>query len=344
MAPLTSKQKDPFTGYPRGWFVIGFTDELAIGGIQKLKYFGQEMVLFRGEDGKARLLDAFCPHLGAHLGANSQVIGNTIECPFHAWRFDGDGKCVEIPYTKNIPKKACVRGWKLSETNGLIHVWHHPRGGTPDWELPVISQWEDAQWTRWTPSILNIKSHPKEVMENVVDSAHFAKVHSTNVQEFENEFRDHLAIQKLSALAFPKAGGQDQFTITATYHGPGFQISEMFGAMDSVLVNAHTPVDDKSFDLRFGMMLRKVASDDKMAKYADMYNDNLRIGFHEDISIWENKLYREVPVLCDKDGPIMKLRKWYAQFYDNPEPTVGLGRKPSSSSSSGSSSGVNAAE
>jgi 3-ketosteroid 9alpha-monooxygenase subunit A len=41
----------------------------------------------------------------------------------------------------------------------------------------------------------------------------------------------------------------------------------------------------------------------------------LKLGFHQDIAIWENKLFREVPVLCDGDGPIMKLRKWYAQFY-----------------------------
>jgi hypothetical protein len=38
-----------------------------------------------------------------------------------------------------------------------------------------------------------------------------------------------------------------------------------------------------------------------------------------DIPIWENKLYRESPILCDGDGPIAKYRKWFSQFYDDPE-------------------------
>jgi hypothetical protein len=35
----------------------------------------------------------------------------------------------------------------------------------------------------------------------------------------------------------------------------------------------------------------------------------------EDTPIWENKIYRPLPVLCDGDGPIAKFRKWYGQFY-----------------------------
>jgi 3-ketosteroid 9alpha-monooxygenase subunit A len=46
-----------------------------------------------------------------------------------------------------------------------------------------------------------------------------------------------------------------------------------------------------------------------------MYVENLRLGFHEDIAIWENKVYRESPRLVDGDGPIGKLRAWYKQFY-----------------------------
>ena len=43
--------------------------------------------------------------------------------------------------------------------------------------------------------------------------------------------------------------------------------------------------------------------------------ENLKLGFHQDIAIWENKLFRDVPVLCDGDGPINMVRKWYSQFY-----------------------------
>ena len=55
--------------------------------------------MFRGEDGRAHVVDAYCPHLGANLGVGGTVKGSCIECPFHGWAFDGDtGKCTHIPY------------------------------------------------------------------------------------------------------------------------------------------------------------------------------------------------------------------------------------------------------
>ena len=35
----------------------------------------------------------------------------------------------------------------------------------------------------------------------------------------------------------------------------------------------------------------------------------------KDFPIWENKVYRERPLLCDGDGPIQAFRRWAAQFY-----------------------------
>ncbi len=55
--------------------------------------------MFRGQDGKAYVVDAYCPHLGANLAVGGRVVGGCIECPFHGWQFRGaDGKCVKIPY------------------------------------------------------------------------------------------------------------------------------------------------------------------------------------------------------------------------------------------------------
>ncbi|MGI9287373.1 MAG: Rieske 2Fe-2S domain-containing protein, partial [Pseudomonadales bacterium] len=53
---------------PFGWYGVAFTSELQAGGVKPLKYFDQDLVLFRTEDGVAHVLEAFCPHLGAHLG------------------------------------------------------------------------------------------------------------------------------------------------------------------------------------------------------------------------------------------------------------------------------------
>ena len=55
--------------------------------------------MFRDDNGVPHVLDAYCPHLGADLGAGGQVVGECLQCPFHGWEFRGsDGQCVKIPY------------------------------------------------------------------------------------------------------------------------------------------------------------------------------------------------------------------------------------------------------
>jgi len=311
-APASRKRR--LTGYPKGWFVISFSDELAVGELKRLDYFGKAFALFRGEDGAAVLLDAHCAHMGASMADGGRVVGNTLECPFHAWRYASDGRCVEIPYAKKIPPKACVKRWQLQEKSGLIHMWYDPAGGEPQYALPELPEWEHPDWTRWTMSTMRIKTHPKEIVENVVDLAHFPHVHFTDVVSFENEFDGHMATQRTRGIAYPVKGVRDEFDITATYFGPAVQISWMSGNLESRLVNAHTPVNEGELDLRFGCMVREVGSG-RAESFARMYAKSLKVGFFQDIAIWEHKKYRDAPVLCDGDGPFMKLRRWYAQFY-----------------------------
>jgi len=60
---------------------------------------GKTLAVFRGEDGRAHVLDAYCCHNGANLAAGGLVKGSCLECPFHGWQFRGDdGKCTHIPY------------------------------------------------------------------------------------------------------------------------------------------------------------------------------------------------------------------------------------------------------
>ena len=81
-----------------------------------LRYFGQELVLFRTRSGQAHVLDAYCPHLGAHLGDGGRVVGETLRCPFHGWQYDGSrARASRIPYCERIPPQARVRAWDVQE-------------------------------------------------------------------------------------------------------------------------------------------------------------------------------------------------------------------------------------
>jgi 3-ketosteroid 9alpha-monooxygenase subunit A len=314
---LRNSRRSRSEGFPKGWFVIGFSDEYEPGQVQKLQYFDEALVAYRGAGGTLYVLDGYCPHLGANLGVGGTVEGECIRCPFHRWKFGADGLCVEIPYSEApIPKKARLRSWEVRERDGMIYLWYHPEGGGPEFDPPDLGL--DAAlspWSPWRHHKIRIATHSREIVENVVDIAHFSSVHGTEIDFFENRFEGVRAIQRNRGIAYPRGGGKDRFELEATYYGPGVQISEMRGVLASRLVNAHTMVDAGSLDLRFAVSLRRGGDDARLEALADRYIANLTTGFLEDVAIWENKVFRSTPVLCADDGPIIKLRRWYEQFF-----------------------------
>ena len=100
----------PF-GLPDGWFPVAYADEIAPGEVQPLRYFDRELVLFRTQAGHVAVLDAFCPHLGAHLGVGGRVTGEHLACPFHGWSFDVTGACVALPGGAAVPRGAVTPAW-----------------------------------------------------------------------------------------------------------------------------------------------------------------------------------------------------------------------------------------
>jgi len=303
------------SGFARGWFVVAFSDELKPGDIRPLRYFDQEIVLFRTEAGEAKILNGYCPHMGAHLGYSSKVVGETIQCGFHAWRFNGEGRCVDVPYAKKIPPKGHTVAWPVQERSGMIFVYHDADGGSPTWEIPELPEVNDDSYTNWDHEMVEVKTHPHAIVENVADTGHFIPVHGTHVESFEAVFDGHLATQVNSGVAYPLGGGKDNYKLRATYHGPGIQITHMDGYLKSILINAHTPIEENLLHLRFAVLIQKTGDEKQTEAFSKQYIANLRGGFFQDIEIWEHKTFLEKPALCDGDGPVMKLRRWYRQFY-----------------------------
>ncbi len=62
--------------------------------------------------------------------------GDAIRCPFHGWLWNGEGRCIEIPYAKRIPPKAQLRSWRVVERNGVVFVHHDAEDRAPAYEVP----------------------------------------------------------------------------------------------------------------------------------------------------------------------------------------------------------------
>ncbi len=126
-----TRPRFPFPRYPTGWFQVAWSSDVACGQAIPIEAFGQQLVLFRAKSGTLALMHAFCPHMGAHLGHGGVVDGETIVCPFHAWKFDTSGDCVHIPYATRIPQRAKVPCWSIQEKNDVVLAWHDLEGGRP---------------------------------------------------------------------------------------------------------------------------------------------------------------------------------------------------------------------
>ncbi|GAB3626114.1 3-ketosteroid-9-alpha-hydroxylase [Pandoraea terrae] len=311
--------KDYFAGkYPRGWFAVLFSDEIKTGEIKSLSYFGREFVAFRGENGQVSVLDAFCPHLGAHLG-DGKCEGNTIVCPFHEWKFSQTGACVDVPYATRIPVKAkegALQSHPVREVNQIVHMWFDPAGAPPTWELPLDECMNGAPgWTRWYFKRWRIRTQGKEIIENLVDTPHFTYVHGSPIEDIVIRFDGHVASQQSTIGGHPTLG--KKLTTEATYFGPAVQHITMDGTYPSKQVNIHTPVDTEHVDVCYGIKLQRDPALHDTDAIAREYARFAHEAFEQDVVIWQRKIYRAAPLLCDGDGPLFQLRDWYRQFFED---------------------------
>jgi 3-ketosteroid 9alpha-monooxygenase subunit A len=305
----------PFPAYPNGWFRAAYSNDLGAGEVKPLHYFGRDLVLFRTEDGKANLLDAHCVHLGAHLGHGGCVKGNAIQCPFHHWAWDGDGRCVEIPYAKRIPPQAKMRSWPVAEKNGLIMMFHHADGAPPDYELPDVPEIGADGWR--TPEIhaWNLRARWLDMNENCVDQAHFLYIHGTlEIPATKAWAEDHIFHTEAAVKMKAPGDSEAEGLLYTNDYGPGFQVVRMSGFLDTIEVNTSTPIDEETTETSFVYSV-KTDGDDRKERLATKIVEDLLNQFENDIPIWENKASWQRPVLCDGDGPFGEYRKWAKQFF-----------------------------
>jgi len=314
---------------PYGWFCIGYSHELAAGEVKPLRYFGQDLVLFRTDGGAAAVLDAYCPHLGAHLGHGGKVAGESVVCPFHAWAFDGRGVCTDVPYANQIPPriqgKSVLHSYPVSEVNGLIWCWYHPRRVAPLFEVEHVAEMDSDDWTPLDCYEWTIRSIIQETGENAVDTAHFLYVHTAaTLPEGEITVEGHRRVTDITMMtpALDENGVRDP-TGKQLVHGhlvtrncgPGQTVQYFNTFFRTIMIGTITPIDAEHIHLRFSFSQPRAATPEQQAMARGVIaNVVQQVG--QDIPIWEHKKYQENPILCDSDGPINKYRKWFRQFYD----------------------------
>lgn len=160
-----------------GWYWVLPSAELGRGQVRPARVLGRDLAVWRGQDGRVRVMDAYCPHMGAHL-AEGRVEGDGLRCFFHHWKFDGEGACVDIPCQER-PVSAPVRTWPCAEGYGLVWVW---TGAAPRHPLPFVPELEGQETDALLGSHFVKNCHPNVVMINAIDAQHFNSVHHLPVR------------------------------------------------------------------------------------------------------------------------------------------------------------------
>ena len=312
----------PFPPYPTGWYLVTESAALPPGGVLALSYFGQELVLFRTEGGRPVLLDAHCPHMGAHLGFGGRVEGEGIRCPFHSWRYDAGGRCDDVPYAAlSAPPRVGVTCWPVHETSGLIFAHYSAGGRPPAWSLPERPEWGAPGWFGYETAEWRIRMHTQELAENVPDTAHFLYVHGLPAQPVAEVQTDgHIYRQRTVTRHgdYEHVFSQEAFGLGLVWlHVPGGAGATTRSPVPEFrFLTATTPIDAERVHLRLLFLVNEGPgaaglSDASRAAVAATVDNTAR-----DVPIWEHKVYRERAPLVPGDGPIAVLRRWARQFYE----------------------------
>ena len=307
-----------FPGIPVGWYTMATSSEVKTGQVIPVKYFGEELILYRTESGEAHLTGAYCPHMGAHL-AKATIEGDNLQCPFHGFQFAGDGRCVHA-YGKSIPRKAKLDTWHVREQNGYIFAWYHPERIAPEWTIPALPGPEEG-WTSFRTRAFEVSSHPQETSENSVDVGHFVQLHGFGDAWYEGDLdiQGHL-LKGAYGIKYqplgPRLGFEAKFNVEV--HGLGYSLVRVtvprFDAHVNLLVLS-TPIDAENIVLRTAASVKNWGPSlfTKFVREAASVGLNREVG--QDAPIWETKRYLDKPVLAEGDGPIGEYRRYCKQFY-----------------------------
>ena len=318
--------------YPRGWFQVAWADSVAPGQLVTLRYFGEDLVCFRTKSGRLSVLDAYCQHLGAHLGVGGKVDGEDIVCPWHGWQWGTDGCNTLIPYSaEKRQTKVKIRSWPVREWYGIILVWHDSEGGEPQWEPPEVTELTDPEWypiTEDSRVVHRIKAHPQMVLENAADPYHVPYIHgSTEPPETQwFEFEGH-TFQAEVELTY--GGGKPSTWLTPNgplracirYHqvgiGQGF-VRWPKEVLPTVQVTNVTPVDETYSDYWFCQTSIREEGDtgDQMTGRAKRLLELQKVVITQDFFTWENMKYLPKPNFATEEAKdYSAVRRWAHQFY-----------------------------
>jgi 3-ketosteroid 9alpha-monooxygenase subunit A len=340
----------PHVGYPEGWFGIGWSEDFPPAEIVSRQVFGEQIVLWRADDGRLTAMGAFCPHQGAHLGVGGRLENGCLVCPFHGWSWDPQGCNASVPYGPKAKVGVHNRTWPILEVSGHVCLWHSWRSPEPTWELPDLSFLDDPRvfWGHGesTRQWLGRRMVPQLVTENIVDFSHIKYVH---LADEESEVTEYTARGPVFSVTLRQVFRTGSGPVVGIDHidayGVGLHTARMqFRDYEITNLLTTVPVTPSRSEMRATIAIRlpdRMGRPQSASDLPDRFQRAIKAHLdsqEQDLPIWENMIYRDkVPFAPEEARPSRALRKWAATLYapanDAPEHRY-IQRAPASHDSS----------
>lgn len=182
------------------WYMAAWSHEVADKPLGR-RYLDVPVVLFRDAQGKIASLPDRCPHRFAPL-SKGRVVDGVIECPYHGLRFDGQGKCVQVPIPtdKHVPSIE-METIPVHEQDGFIWIW------LGDWEQGRTTPPPDMAYLRPGPhdEVLGMymrqESNFTLGVDNLMDPSHTAFLHRQTLSQGTDYFRNLFCAARYACVA-----------------------------------------------------------------------------------------------------------------------------------------------
>lgn len=214
-----------------GWYWALRSAELKPKTARGLVFLGRELVVYRGASGMVSALDAFCPHMGAHL-KEGMVEGDSLRCLFHYWKFDARGNCVEIPCQEKCDFVPALKTWPVMEKYGLIWIW---AGKTASQPVPFVPELKDQPCAARLGNRFVKNCHPNVVMINAIDAQHFNSVHNLPVDlDLQPTIINENCIEFRNTTQVPQKNWMTRFLARFYQQALTYELCYWFGSTGTV--------------------------------------------------------------------------------------------------------------
>jgi phenylpropionate dioxygenase-like ring-hydroxylating dioxygenase large terminal subunit len=172
-----NKQKQGFNWH-NCWYPVTFSEDLPKNIPYSFSLYDRPLVIFRNNEGKLGCLCDRCPHRATRL-SDGQIIDGKLECLYHGWQFDSEGKCVrmpQLPTDKTIPSNARAESYPIVDRQGIIWIWAS-KAETADFSIiPTIEAVEKPEVISMD-YVIDLPYDQTYLIENVIDVAHIHIAH-----------------------------------------------------------------------------------------------------------------------------------------------------------------------